>query len=173
MLVEERFRVVGELVDATVGGDLRLRQAPAGAAQLFGRVAVVGGELRAYGQQLELREGSMSFAGDPENPQLDLRAERHFPSEALRVGFTVGGSLREPRLDLYSEPQLPREAQLSWLVRGRPPDAGASMDGTALALSVGASALNQTSLVRSLNRLPLLSNVALGTETGSNGTAAT
>ena len=115
----------------------------------------------------------MSFAGDPENPQLDLRAERHFPSEALRVGFTVGGSLREPRLDLYSEPQLPREAQLSWLVRGRPPDAGASMDGTALALSVGASALNQTSLVRSLNRLPLLSNVALGTETGSNGTAAT
>jgi len=173
ILVEERFRVVGELVDATVGGDLRLRQAPAGPAQLFGRVAVVGGELRAYGQQLELREGSMSFAGDPENPQLDLRAERQFPSEALRVGFTVGGSLREPRLDLYSEPQLPREAQLSWLVRGRPPDAGASMDGTALALSVGTSALNQTSLVRSLNRLPLLSNVALGTETGSNGTAAT
>jgi autotransporter translocation and assembly factor TamB len=173
ILVEERFRVVGELVDATVGGDLRLRQAPAGPAQLFGRVDVVGGELRAYGQQLELREGSMAFAGDPENPQLDLRAERQFPSEALRVGFTVGGSLREPRLDLYSEPQLPREAQLSWLVRGRPPDAGASMDGTALALSVGASALNQTSLVRSLNRLPLLSNVALGTETGSNGTAAT
>lgn len=173
ILVEERFRVVGDLVDATVGGDLQLRQEPAGAAQLFGRVAVVGGELRAYGQQLELREGSMAFAGDPENPQLDLRAERQFPSESLRVGFTVSGSLREPRLDLYSEPQLPREAQLSWLVRGRPPDAGASMDGTALALSVGASALNQTSLVRSLNRLPGLSNVALGTESSSNGTAAT
>ncbi|MHA7815274.1 MAG: translocation/assembly module TamB domain-containing protein [Pseudohaliea sp.] len=173
ILVEERFRVVGDLVDATVGGDLRLRQAPAGPAQLFGRVAVVGGELRAYGQQLELREGSMAFTGDPENPQLDLRAERQFPAEALRVGFTVGGSLREPRLDLYSKPQLPREAQLSWLVRGRPPDAGASMDGTALALSVGTSALNQTSLVRSLNRLPGLSNVSLGTESGSAGTAAT
>ncbi|KGE04291.1 translocation/assembly module TamB domain-containing protein [Pseudohaliea rubra] len=173
ILVEERFRVVGDLVDATIGGDLRLRQEPAGPPQLIGRVAVVGGELRAYGQQLELREGSMAFAGDPENPQLDLRAERQFPSEALRVGFAVGGSLREPRLALYSEPQVPREAQLSWLLRGRPPDAGASVDGTALALSVGATALNQTPLMRSLNRLPGLSNVALGTETGSTGTAAT
>ena len=173
IVVEDRFRVVGELLDATVGGDLRLRQEEDAPVDLFGQVGVVGGELRAYGQQLELREGSIAFAGDPENPELSLRAERQFPRESLRVGFTVAGSLRDPRLALYSEPQLPREAQLSWLVRGRPPDAGASMDGTALALSVGASTLNQTSLVRSLNRLPGLSNVSLGTEDSDAGTAAT
>ena len=115
----------------------------------------------------------MACAGDPGNPDLALRAERQFPAESLRVGFTVTGSLSDPSLDLYSEPQLPREAQLAWLIRGRPPDAGASMDGTALALSVGASALNQTSLVRSLNRVPGLSNVSLGTDSDGSGTAAT
>jgi translocation and assembly module TamB len=107
------------------------------------------------------------------NPELTLSAEREIRAENLRVGFRVRGSLEEPSLELFSDPQRSERETLSYLLRGRGPDVGAAADSTAMALSLGASAINQTGLLSSLNDIPGLSGVTLGAEGSDEDMAAT
>lgn len=172
-MIDPGFTLRSEQLEATVSGDLRLDARARQSPQLFGNLQVLGGELRAYGQALRLTEGSAGFIGDPMNPQLSLSAERRIRAEDLRVGFRVGGTLDELELTLFSDPVMSEKDTLSYLLRGRGPDAGASMDGTALALSLGASAVNRSGVLESLNRIPGLSGVTIGAEGSEEDMAAT
>ncbi len=171
--IEPGFTLRTSMLEATLGGDLRLQRRADDSTSLFGDLQVLGGELRAYGQTLRLGDGSVGFLGDPLNPDLNLSAEREIRGENLRVGFRVRGSLDEPELVLFSDPQLPERETLSYLVRGRGPDAGASVDGTAMALSLGASALNRSGVLAPLESIPGLSDVSLSAEGSDDDVAAT
>jgi autotransporter translocation and assembly factor TamB len=173
LLIENKFRIVGDMVDATVGGDLRLLQAAGQPLQVFGNLNVLGGELRAYQQLLRVKRGTISFAGNPKNPELDVRAQREISAERITVGVAVQGTLNEPRLDVFSDPVMPQGETMSYLVRGRGLDSGANSDGMAMALSVGTGVINQSQLVSELNRIPGLSNIAFGAEGSAEETAAT
>ncbi|MFO7552471.1 MAG: translocation/assembly module TamB domain-containing protein [Haliea sp.] len=171
--IRDKFRVQGADLNVTVGGDLSLQQVSGQPLQVFGNLNIVGGEFRAYGQRLLVRQGRISFTGVPENPDLNLRAERQIPAEDVRAGVLVSGTLEEPRISLYSEPALSQTETLSYLVRGRGMDSGAGADGTAMALSVGTGLVNQSGIVEELNRLPGLRNVEFGAEGSEDETAAT
>lgn len=171
--IENRFKVVGSVVDATVGGDLHLLQERRRPLQLFGNLNVVGGELRAYGEHLKVKQGTVAFSGAPENPTLDIRAERTIPSESITVGLELQGTLEDPILDVYSDPAMARTEVLSYLVRGRGLDSGAGADGAALALSMGASVINQTGALKKLDKLPGINSVEFGAEGANNDTTAT
>ncbi|MEQ9463845.1 MAG: translocation/assembly module TamB domain-containing protein, partial [Haliea sp.] len=171
--ISDRFRVQGRDLNVTVGGDLSLQQVSGQPLQLFGNLNIVGGEFRAYGQRLLVRQGRVSFTGLPENPDLNLRAEREIAAEDVRAGVLVSGTLEEPQITLYSEPALSQTETLSYLVRGRGMDSGAGADGTAMALSVGTGLVNQSAIVAELNRLPGLRNVEFGAEGSEDETAAT
>ncbi|GAB3276745.1 translocation/assembly module TamB domain-containing protein [Parahaliea aestuarii] len=173
LAIAERFRVLGSGLDARVGGDLEVRQRPGRPLQLYGNLNVVDGEFRAYGQHLNIRQGRVSFAGAPENPELELRAERDISLEQVTAGVRVGGTLDAPTLLVYSDPPMSQSEALSYLVRGRGLDAGADADGTALALSLGSGILNRSALVEGINRLPGLSQVEFGAEGSADETAAT
>ena len=122
---------------------------------------------------LLLTQGGVGFVGDPFNPVLKLSAERRIRAEELRVGFHVRGSLEEPMFEIFSDPVRSERDTLSYLLRGRGPDAGAAVDGTAMALSLGASAINQSGALESLNAIPGLSGVSLGAEGSDDDMAAT
>lgn len=171
--IRDQFRVQGRDLNVTVGGDLSLQQVSGQPLQVFGNLNIVGGEFRAYGQRLLVRQGRISFTGLPQNPELNLRAEREIPAEDVRAGVLVGGTLEEPQITLYSEPALSQTETLSYLVRGRGMDSGAGADGTAMALSVGTGLVNQSGIVEELNRLPGLRNVEFGAEGSEDDTAAT
>lgn len=171
--INDEFRVRGKDLKVTVGGDLSLEQSPGRPLQIFGNLNVIGGEFRAYGQRLLVRQGRISFTGLPENPELNLRAERDIPADDVTAGVVVSGTLEEPRLQVYSEPAMSQTEALSYLVRGRGLDSGAGADGTAMALSVGTGLVNQSAVVEGLNRLPGLRNVEFGTAGSDNETAAT
>ena len=171
--IRDRFRVQGRDLNVTVGGDLSLQQVSGQPLQVFGNLNIVGGEFRAYGQRLLVRQGRISFTGLPENPDLNLRAEREIPAEDVRAGVMVSGTLEEPQITLYSEPALSQTETLSYLVRGRGMDSGAGADGTAMALSVGTGLVNQSGIVEGLNNLPGLRNVEFGAEGSEDETAAT
>lgn len=171
--IRDRFRVQGRDLNVTVGGDLSLQQVSGQPLQLFGNLNIVGGEFRAYGQRLLVRQGRISFTGLPENPDLNLRAEREIAAEDVRAGVMVSGTLEAPQISLYSEPALSQTETLSYLVRGRGMDSGAGADGTAMALSVGTGLVNQSGIVEELNRLPGLRNVEFGAEGSEDETAAT
>ena len=57
---------------------------------------------------------------DPDEVQVLART----PREDIKVGVQVRGPLDSPSLNLYSSPPMNQEAQLSWLVLGRPLDDG-------------------------------------------------
>lgn len=171
--IKDRFRIRGKDLNITVGGDLSLRQAPERPLQLFGSLNILGGELRAYGQRLLVRQGRIAFSGVPENPELNLRAEREIPAEDVRAGVTVTGTLEQPELTVYAEPTMSQTEALSYLLRGRGLDSGAGADGTAMALSLGTSLMNRSALVEELNKVPGLRNVEFGTDGSEDDTAAT
>ena len=171
--IRDEFRVRGREIDALVGGELRLVQEQGRPLQLFGNLNVIGGEVRAYGQRLQIKQGSVAFVGDPANPRLDLRAERDITLEQVRVGVAVLGTAEEPVLEVYSDPQMSQTEALSYLVRGRGLDAGASADGTAVALSLGTGVVNKSGVMSGINSIPGLSNVEFGSEGSADDTAAT
>ena len=88
------------------------------------------------------------------------------------VGMAVQGTLDEPRLDVFSEPVMSQGNTMSYLIRGRGLDSGASRrhgDGAV----VGTGVINQSQLVSELNRIPGFSNIAFGAEGSADETAAT
>ena len=174
LLIKDKFRIVGESVNATLGGDLRLRQRPRQPLQVFGNLNVLGGELRAYQQRLRVTRGVVSFAGTPDNPELDVRAQREIPGDNVVVGLELQGTLNQPRLEVFSDPAMSHGETMSYLVRGRGLDTGASSDGVAMALSLGSNLVNQSALVTELNRIPGVNNIAFGAEgSDETDTAAT
>lgn len=88
-----------------------------------GRLGVLEGSYRAYGQDLKIERGFALFADSPvENPGLDVRAVREI--EEVTVGIRVGGTLKKPNLDLFSTPAMTETEQLSYLVTGHAPGEG-------------------------------------------------
>jgi translocation and assembly module TamB len=171
--IEDAFRVEGSFLETRVGGDLSLKKLPFLPLQVFGELNIIEGEIDAFGQQLDIRRGNLSFAGSPDNPDLNIRAERNILAENIQVGVLVQGDLEDVSFELYSSTPMPEAEMLSYLVRGRGVDRGAGPDGSTVALSVGLGAVNQTGVVRSLNKIPGLSEVAFGTEGDAQDTAAT
>jgi autotransporter translocation and assembly factor TamB len=172
--IQDRFKVTGSILQATLGGDLQLLQQAGQPLQLFGSLNTIGGEVRAYQQQLRIKRGVLSFTGTPDNPALDVRAQRDISGNNVTVGVQVRGRLQEDLvLEIYSDPAMSQGEAMSYLVRGRGMDAGAGADGTAVALSVASGVVNRSTLVSELNRIPGVSNVAFGAEGSEDDTAAT
>jgi autotransporter translocation and assembly factor TamB len=174
VLIRNKFRILGDMVNATLGGELQLRQSPREPLQVFGNLNVIGGELRAYQQRLRIRRGTIGFSGTPDNPSLNVRAQRKINTENIVVGIYLSGTLKQPKLEVFSDPVLPDEQAMSYLVRGRGIDSGAGAEGMAVALTVGSGLVNQTALVTELNRIPGISGLEFGAEgTNEEDTAAT
>ncbi len=171
--IDDKFKVTGSIADVTVGGDLHLLQERGQPLQLFGNLNVLGGELRAYGQTLKVKRGSVSFAGAPDNPSLDMRAVRIISKDNITVGMELTGTLESPVLEVYSDPVMQQTETLSYLVRGRGLDTGASADGTTMALSMGSTMLNQSGVFGALDKLPGINSVGLSAEGSDDDTTAT
>ena len=67
----------GEGVDVTLGGRLKLTAQPKQDIQAVGTVAVVKGKYKAYGQDLNITKGTVSFVGPLSRPNLNIRAVRN------------------------------------------------------------------------------------------------
>ncbi len=171
--LRDRFRVEGSLLSIAVGGDLQLQQDPGKPLQLFGNLQTAGGEIRVLGPHLRVERGNIAFAGALDRPQLDLAAERVISREEVTVGVALRGPLQEAQLEIYSSPAMSQTEAISWLTRGRGLDADASADSSAMAVSLGLSAVNRTGLMQGINRLPVVNNVSLGTANTADGTTAT
>ncbi len=85
-----------------------------------GRYGIVG-EINAFGQQLSITEGVISFPGVPaNNPHLDIRAERKIygNSEIRRAGVFINGTLRRMIVEPYTDPMTSRERAQTLLITG-------------------------------------------------------
>ena len=166
------FRVRGHGIDTRVAGELELRSTlrPGEAPTVTGVLRTVGGQYKAYGQQLDIARGFMRFSGAYDNPSLDILAIR--PKLTQRVGVQVTGNALLPRVRLYADPDLPEAEKLAWLVLGR---SAANGGAEAAVLQQAAMALlgGQDSSGGIAGRLGLDElSVSGATDTGSTGASA-
>lgn len=126
-------------------GALQVEETPGQTTRATGSIQVESGEYRLYGQDLEIRRGSLVYAAGPvDNPGLDLRIGREI--EDVVVGANVSGTLRDPRMDLYGEPAMPDSSVLSYLLLGKAPgenSAGEQQMMMQAALALGMSQGNR------------------------------
>lgn len=81
----------------------------------------VRGEIKAYGQLLEVTDGRVNFSGRPaDNPFLNVRAEREIygNTQVTKAGVHVTGTVKQPDLEVYTVPMTTRERALTLLVTG-------------------------------------------------------
>jgi len=81
----------------------------------------VTGEIKAYGQLLEVTDGRVNFSGRPaDNPFLNVRAEREIygNTQVTKAGVHVTGTVKQPDLEVYTVPMTTRERALTLLVTG-------------------------------------------------------
>jgi translocation and assembly module TamB len=79
------------------------------------------GRFQAYGQLLDITEGTIRFPGVPaSSPNLRIRAEREiFGNPQIRsAGVLVTGTPQEPQMEVYTNPETSRDRALTLLVTG-------------------------------------------------------
>jgi translocation and assembly module TamB len=106
----------------------------------------VDGTILAYGQRLEITEGSIRFEDVPaDDPYLRIRAEREIfgNTQVRQAGVLVAGNLSRPTIEAYTNPMTTEERALTLLVTGSEIDyergVGAVDFGTYIAPRVYAS----------------------------------
>ncbi|WP_425316024.1 translocation/assembly module TamB domain-containing protein [Uruburuella testudinis] len=129
-------RFSGEGLDVTLGGQLNLIAQPGQDVQAIGTVNVVKGRYKAYGQDLDISKGNISFVGPLSNPNLNIRAERRL--SPVGAGVEVLGNLNNPRITLVADEPMSEKDKLSWLILNR---ASSGSDGDEAALAAAAGAL--------------------------------
>ena len=128
-------------LESGLGGSLEIRQS-SGALQLFGDVNLVNGRFQAFGQDLLIRRGEILFSGPPDLPMLDFEAIRNpdITEDDVIAGLRVSGSAQEPNIAIFSEPAMNETSALSYLLRGRAPDAsGGGIDSALTTALIGMS----------------------------------
>lgn len=136
------FQFNGAGLISRLAGDIRLRANGRDLPRASGSIRTRDGRFEAYGQQLSIERGILSFQGLLDNPALDVRAVRKgLPVEA---GVQVSGTAQKPIVKLVSEPELPDPEKLAWLILGHGPELMSAGDATIL-LSAAGSILGSNS----------------------------
>ncbi len=137
-------RLRGFGFDGRLSGELKVRDRVDRAPRARGTLELAG-EVRAYGQQLDLERGTLRWGNVAiDEPTIDVRAVR--PDSEPEVGIAVTGTGASPIVDVWSRPALPQAEALSWLMFGRPLAAADGNDAAQLqeaATSLGGSAVAQ------------------------------
>ncbi|WP_220717988.1 autotransporter assembly complex protein TamB [Agarivorans litoreus] len=109
-------------LNTNLKGHLNLKQQPNEALLADGRIELVDGRFKAYGQNLVIEKGWLMFTGPLEQPYLDFQAIRNPDtiSDNVTVGVQVVGLADAPQVSLFSEPSMSQNEMLSYLLRGRP-----------------------------------------------------
>lgn len=133
--LNNRLYFSGEGLNVVLGGQLKLTGKPGQAIQGVGTIKVVRGKYKAYGQDLNITKGSISFVGPLDNPALNIRAERNL--SPVGAGVEVLGNLANPRVTLVANEPMSDKDKLAWLILNRP-SSDSNSDQTALATAAGA-----------------------------------
>jgi translocation and assembly module TamB len=109
-----------DVAEAKVAGSVRFQWREQLMPIANGRYTVTG-DVEAYGQVLDITEGTIRFSKVPaDNPTLRIRAEREiFGNSQVKVaGVLIDGTAKRPRIEPYTEPRTTEERALTLLVTG-------------------------------------------------------
>ncbi len=116
---DDKIFVAGRGLNSEWRADARL--AGRAAAPLFlGELSLKKGEIRFVGREFSMSRGAISFDTlSPNNPALDLRAERETRS-GTTARIVIAGRARAPKITLESTPALPAEDIMALILFDKP-----------------------------------------------------
>ena len=87
---------------------------------LTGQLDLKNGRFKAYGQDLQVENGSVIFAGPVDRPTLNISAIRNpeKTEDDVVAGLKVTGTADSPKVEVFARPAMPREEALAYLLRG-------------------------------------------------------
>jgi translocation and assembly module TamB len=109
-----------DVADATVRGEATFEWSGPPMPVADGQYRVAG-DIQAYGQLLQITEGTVSFADVPaDNPQLRIRAEREIfgNSQVRSAGIFITGTAKNPDVEIYTNPATNESRALTMLITG-------------------------------------------------------
>lgn len=133
--LNDQVQFSGQGLNVTLGGQLQLKTLVGSNLDAIGSINIIKGSYKAYGQDLIISKGIISFVGPLNNPNLNIRAERR--NSQVGAGVEVLGNLENPRITLVANEPMSEKDKLSWLILNRA-SSGSSTDEAALATAVGA-----------------------------------
>ena len=131
----KHFLFRGAGLSTRLSGDVRLRAEGRDLPRASGNIRMRDGRFEAYGQQLNIERGILSFQGLLDNPALDVRAIRSGLS--VEAGVQISGNAQKPVIKLISDPDLPDAEKLAWLVLGHGPEQLGAGDASILLSAAG------------------------------------
>ncbi|MGQ4582038.1 translocation/assembly module TamB domain-containing protein [Lysobacter sp. F60174L2] len=118
IVVGDDVRMNGFGLTGSLGGRLQIRARPGREMIATGNLDV-GGEYTAYGQDLTITRGRLSWSADPiGDPIINLRAEREIGE--VTAGVDVSGRASAPQAEVWSNPASSQSEALAYLTLGRP-----------------------------------------------------
>ena len=117
-----QFMFSGLGLETRLAGKVRFQAQDRDLPRASGRIRSQGGRFEAFGQQLEIERGILTFQGLVDNPAIDALAVRR--GLAVEPGVQISGTVQRPVVRLVSDPDLPDVEKLSWLVLGHGPEQG-------------------------------------------------
>ncbi len=173
IILGEDVRFDGFDLVARFSGDLDLVDQPGRPLQLFGDIEIPEGRYKAYGQDLQLDRGRITFQGPVESPALDLRAVRRVRAYDVVVGVDIGGTPDALRSRMYSEPPMDDTEAMAFLLTGRPLSGASESEGNLIAGAATAWGLEQAGLITQRLGSELGLDVGLDTDSGLDQSALT
>lgn len=168
-----RLKLSGRGLSASLGGAIRVRATPTEPLAATGSVRVTEGAYRAYGQDLSIDHGVVTFQGPIDNPGLDILAVRK--GLAVEAGVQVSGTVNRPLVRLVSSPNVSDTEKLAWLVLGKPTLSGGSEDADVLftAASVLLSDADAVPVQQQIANAVGLDEISVSSRTTSSTTGST
>ena len=173
IVLGDRIRLEGMGFSTRLSGQIRLRGDETAPIAAFGEVDLVDGGYVAYGQNLTVDQGRLSFNGPLDDPGLDVRASRTVGE--YQAGLEIRGTLGNPTSQVFSVPALPESDALSLLLTGRLLSAGTSgADANLLVNALAGLGIAQgDEIVRDIGQQVGFDELGLDTENGLEGTQLT
>lgn len=143
-LPDDAVALNGFGLEGLLDGRLRVRQRP-GTEMLAAGTLEVSGTYEAYGQELAISRGELTWSNTPiADPLLNIRAEREIGD--VTAGIQVRGRASAPEASVWSNPSMDESEALSYLALGRPlstasSDESKQLDAASAALAAGGSLL--------------------------------
>ena len=147
VVLGDDVRVDSYGLKAKLGGAVTVLTRPADVARGQGAINVVSGEYKAFGQDVRITRGRLSYDNAPlSQPTLDLVAERRIEDEDVTVAVNVRGQLDHPFISITSTPAMSSNEALSYLLTGRSVNTLQSgevqaLDSAAQSLAIGGGGL--------------------------------
>jgi len=116
----DAVRVDAYGLKARLEGSVTVSTVPDDVARGNGVIRVAEGQYRAFGQDVRITRGTLTYNDTPLNePLLDIVAERKIKDADITVAVNVRGTIDQPFITITSQPAMPSNEALSYLLTGR------------------------------------------------------